>query len=142
MNKDFPFYHEIKVRFRDVDMMRHVNNAVYLTYLEEGRTGFGEWVFKDHPQFGKFSYIVASVSINYRAPALYRDYLRIYLRVKEMRNSSFVFQYEIRKKETDELVADAESVQVMYDYRQGKKYTIPEELREIIRGKAMGGDDS
>jgi len=137
MSAVFPFYYEMKVRFRDVDMMRHVNNAVYLTYLEEGRTGFGEWIFKGRPELRTISYIVASVTINYRAPANYREYLRIYLRVKEMGNSSFIFQYEIRKRDSDELVADAESVQVMYDYRQGKKYPIPDEMRKLFQKKGM-----
>lgn len=133
----FPFNYELKVRFRDVDMMRHVNNAVYLTYLEEGRTAFSEWIFEGRPQFRKIGYIVASVTINYRAPAFYREYLRVYLRVKEMGNTSFVFQYEIRKKDSDELVADAESVQVMYNYREEKKYHIPEEMRRLFQERAM-----
>lgn len=137
MSRGFPYYYELKVRFRDVDMMRHVNNAVYLTYLEEGRTGFAGWIFKGRPELRKIGYIVASVKINYRAPAFYRERLRIYLRVKELGNTSFVFQYEIRKRDTDELVADAESVQVMYDYREEKKYAIPEEMRKLFQEKAM-----
>lgn len=137
MSAGFHFFHEIRVRFRDVDMMRHVNNAVYLTYLEEARTAFGEWVFEDHPELRKIGYIVASVTIHYRAPAFYREYLRVYLKIKEMGNTSFVFQYEIRRRETDELVADAESVQVMYDYKEGKKYPIPDEIRQLYGDKGM-----
>ena len=35
------FEHELEVRFRDCDSMGHVNNAVYLTYLEQAR--FAHW---------------------------------------------------------------------------------------------------
>ena len=43
---DFPFEHELEVRFRDCDPLGHVNNAVYLTYLEAAR--FAWW----HATFG------------------------------------------------------------------------------------------
>jgi YbgC/YbaW family acyl-CoA thioester hydrolase len=35
------FTHQLEVRFRDCDAMGHVNNAVYLTYLEQAR--FAHW---------------------------------------------------------------------------------------------------
>jgi acyl-CoA thioester hydrolase len=118
-------------------MMRHVNNAVYLTYLEEGRTGFWEWLFKGNGNFEKINFIMAKVSINYMAPSFYQDYLRVYLRVKALGDKSFTFQYEIRKRDEDNLVVNAESVQVMYDYKKGESYSIPQKMREIFLEKGQ-----
>ncbi len=37
---EYPVVLEITVRFRDLDAMGHVNNAVYLTYFEEARVEY------------------------------------------------------------------------------------------------------
>ncbi|RMG59765.1 MAG: acyl-CoA thioesterase [Deltaproteobacteria bacterium] len=141
MTVRFPFSTEVRVRFRDVDMMRHVNNAVYLSYLEEARSDFWEFLFGQHEEFRRASFIIARITINYRAPAFFREKLVVSIGVREVGNSSFTFLYEIRKKETGELVADGESVQVMYRYREGKPYPIPEEMRKIFLEKGMVEED-
>ncbi|MBK6404207.1 MAG: thioesterase family protein [Holophagales bacterium] len=37
---EFPCVVGVEVRFRDLDAMGHVNNAVYLTYFEQARLAF------------------------------------------------------------------------------------------------------
>ncbi len=69
MSAPWRFEHELEVRFRDCDPMGHVNNAVYLTYLESARfawwrSAFGPLGLKEH------GFIVARVEIDYRKPAL------------------------------------------------------------------------
>ena len=32
---DFPFHYEIKTRWKDMDAFGHVNNAVFLSYIED-----------------------------------------------------------------------------------------------------------
>jgi acyl-CoA thioesterase FadM len=63
------FEYELEVLFRDCDPMGHVNNAVYLTYLEAARfawwrNAFGAQGLKEH------GFIVARVEIDYRKAAL------------------------------------------------------------------------
>ena len=51
----------IRIRWRDVDSYGHVNNAVYLTYLEEARD---EWV---RDTFGPdMNFVIARIAIDYR----------------------------------------------------------------------------
>ncbi len=133
----FPFSTEIVVRFRDIDMMRHVNNAVYLSYFEEARSDFWEFLFGDIPEFRKASFVIARTEINYRAPAFFRDVLEVLIGVRDLGNSSFTFCYEIRRKDTGELIADGESVQVMFYYRENRSYPIPEKMKEIFLSKGM-----
>ena len=38
--KDFPFHHPLKTRWRDLDAFRHVNNATFLSYIEDARIFF------------------------------------------------------------------------------------------------------
>jgi acyl-CoA thioester hydrolase len=52
----------VRVRWTDLDAFGHVNNAVYLTYLEEGRDRFVDAAFSDSFE----DFVVAHISIDYR----------------------------------------------------------------------------
>ena len=122
------FEYELEVLFRDCDPMGHVNNAVYLTYLEAARfawwrSAFGAQGLKEQ------GFIVARVEIDYRKPALPGDRLLVRLRVEDIGRSSFKVGYEILNARTRELVAEAKSVQVAFDYTQAKSVPISASLR-------------
>ncbi len=122
------FEHELEVRFRDCDPMGHVNNAVYLSYLEAARfswwrRAFGPTGLTDH------GFIVARVEIDYRQPALPGEQLLIRLRVDSLGRSSFTVAYEVLNARTRALVAEARSVQVAFDYAQGKAVPLSQDAR-------------
>jgi len=122
------FEHEVDVRFRDCDPMGHVNNAVFLTYLEMARFAwwrhtFGPDGLRDH------GFIVARVEIDYRKPAYAGDRLIVRMRVDAIGRSSFTVAYEITHARTRELIAEARSVQVAYDYATAKSVPISATLR-------------
>jgi acyl-CoA thioester hydrolase len=60
------FEHPVHVRWRDVDALGHVNHAVFLTYLEEGRDAFYASVLGAEPL-----YVVARIEIDLRAEVRY-----------------------------------------------------------------------
>ncbi|MCE9625123.1 MAG: acyl-CoA thioesterase [Deltaproteobacteria bacterium] len=133
---------KIKVRFADVDMMGHLNNAKYVTYLEEGRVAY----FQKFPELdftvvnteSRDSVIVASLKLDYRSPAYLNETLCVALRTKEIRRSSFTIEYEIREEKSGRLVAAAETVMVYFDYKAQKSLEIPENLRkrfETLEGR-------
>ncbi len=122
------YEHELEVRFRDCDPMGHVNNAVYLTYLESARVAwwreaFGPDGLREH------GVILARIEIDYRRPALPGDRLVVRMRVVRIGRSSFTVAYEIVNVRTREVVADAVSVQVAYDYQQAQSVPLSEQLR-------------
>jgi acyl-CoA thioester hydrolase len=126
------FEHEIEVRFRDCDAMGHVNNAVYLTYLEQAR--FAHWQRLTGTSGIPRSFILARVECDYRAPATAGDRLLVRLRVVAVGESSFTFEYEIVNGRTRATVATARTVQVMYDYATGRPTRIPDDVRARLEG--------
>jgi acyl-CoA thioester hydrolase len=111
--------------------MGHVNNAVYLTYLELAR--FAYWKAADIGRLaGEVSYIMARVEIDFRAPATTGQVLNVGIAVTGFGRTSFSMAYEIRDRE-ERLVATAKSVQVAYDYATGKTVPLPEAIRNRIR---------
>jgi len=78
------FEHEVSVRWRDVDGLGHVNHAVFLTYLEEGRDAFYAQALGRDPH-----YVVARVEIDMRAEVLYADrHLQVRIKVERVGTTS------------------------------------------------------
>jgi acyl-CoA thioester hydrolase len=130
---DYRVEHEIEVRFRDCDPMGHANNAVYLTYLEQGRFHFWRTVMGAQST-SDFRFILARVEIDYRRPATMGERLLVRLRVASIGRSSFAFEYRIVNARTLEVVAEAKSVQVMFDYAAGTSIPIPDDIRAKLDG--------
>ena len=128
----FPVHCPIDVRFRDCDAMGHVNNAVYLTYLEIAR--FAYWKAAEIGRLeGDISYIIARVEIDFRASAEPGDVIDVAISVRAIGRSSFTMEYEIRDQEGRVLVT-ARSVQVAYDYAAKQSVTVPDAIRARISG--------
>jgi acyl-CoA thioester hydrolase len=127
---EFRVHCPVEVRFRDCDLMGHVNNAVYLTYLEIARFAYWKAAGLDHLE-GEISYIMARVEIDFRASATHGDVLDVGLSVTGIGRSSFSMAYEIRDQ-AGRLVSTAKSVQVSYDYIAGESVPVPHAIRKRI----------
>nr|WP_280953685.1 thioesterase family protein [Symbiobacterium terraclitae] len=126
----FRFTFEQQVVFRDIDMLGHVNNAVYATYFETARVEYLHNLTADLETLVTF--ILAEITITYKSPAYLRERLVIGLRVTEIGNSSMVFEGRIVEKETGRLVATSRAVLVHFDYKNQRPVPVPAELRARI----------
>jgi len=133
--RGMPFTVEIPVRFRDIDGMGHVNNAVYFTFMEQARS---EWYRREIgiDRVGELDFILAHADCDFKAPIGYGETVVVTMWVTEVGTSSFRFRYELRSKASGTLFAMGESVQVMYDYGAGKPKPIPSDLRERLAAEA------
>jgi acyl-CoA thioester hydrolase len=130
----------IEVRFRDVDMMGHVNNAVYFTYFEVARTHYWKALGRRH--FGRaMDFVLARAECDFRSPVTLEDDLSCAIRVASFGRRSFVFEYLLRDEKTGRLVAEGRSVQAMYDYERRCVRPLDEKAKEAIRrleGRPIG----
>lgn len=127
----FKFSTQIEVRFRDLDALGHVNNAVYLTYFEIARLHYWKRLFGDEA-FSRYSFVVVRAECNYRSPAHAGELLQVFARVSELKRSSFIFEYEIVEGDTGRIVADGATVQACFDPDVKRARTIPHDLRDSI----------
>jgi acyl-CoA thioester hydrolase len=130
--------HRLSVRFRDCDALGHVNNAVYLTYLEQARFTLwrGQLGFMATPAAGQtrrgVGFILARVECDFKSQARYGDDLEVRLSLEGIGRTSFTYAYEVVDAASGRLVASARSVQVRYDYDGEKPVVIDEELRHTL----------
>jgi acyl-CoA thioester hydrolase len=123
------FFHwtEIRVRFRDLDALNHVNNAVFNTYFEEARVQFIEEIpeFKSSVQTG-FSFVLVHLELDYVKPILFKDTILIGSAVEEFGNSSIQGFQAIYSKQDHELKAVAKTTGVWFDLKKNRPARLPE----------------
>jgi acyl-CoA thioester hydrolase len=112
----------IEIRWRDLDALRHVNNAVYATYLEEARD---EWFVRALGPGGNFwDYVLARVAIDFRRELTQDDEaLVVRTRLVRIGTSSLTFREEIVSL-AGWVAAEAESVVVARDRDSGRSRTL------------------
>ena len=130
---EFRFHLPLEVRYADLDPQWHVNNARYLTFLEQGRMAYlvhlGLW---DGQDFNRLGMIVADLHIAYLAPVTLWQKMRLDLRATRIGTKSLAFEYEIVDGISGEVAARAESVMVAYDYEAHASMRVPEDWRQKI----------
>lgn len=132
---EFPFAMPVQVRFRDIDGMGHVNNAVYFTYIEAARTEYLMEVM-GAKRLEEVDWIVASASLNFRRAVGYGDPLEVRVRPTKVGSTSFTLYYEIWDAKARALVADGETAIVMFDYAKRAKKPIDAALRARLERDA------
>jgi acyl-CoA thioester hydrolase len=104
------------LRWSDMDAYQHVNNVVYLRYLEEARV---DWMFRRAAEagvegFAAFGTVVAKHEIEYRRPLVYRpEPVRVEVWVTDIAAAKFTVAYEVRDDEA--VYATASSVLVPFN---------------------------
>ena len=126
----FRFVTKQEVAFRDLDAFGHVNNAVYLTYLENARVAYMRDVLGVE-SLSNLLVIVASIQIDFRSRASLGEVLEIGSRVTRVGGKSFDLDHEIRGP-GGRLIAEAHTVLVAFDYDQDGPMDIPTEWRDRI----------
>jgi acyl-CoA thioester hydrolase len=126
----FRFVCPQEVMFRDLDVFGHVNNGVYLTYLENARIGYMRDVLGiESPE--DLLVIVAHVNIDFRSRASLGETLDVGARVSRIGTKSFDMDHEVHHPD-GRLVATASTALVTFDYRGDSTMPVPELWRERI----------
>jgi acyl-CoA thioester hydrolase len=130
----YRYVRPVELRFRDLDAVGHVNNVVYLTYMETARIQW--WIdVTGHRDFRNFGMILARTEIDYKAPASWGDRLEVGVRCASMRRSSFVLEFRVAEPDGGRVFAEARKVLVHYDYDAGRSVPLPEALREKLKAQ-------
>jgi acyl-CoA thioester hydrolase len=130
----YRYVRPVELRFRDLDAVGHVNNVVYLTYMETARIQW--WIeVTGHRDFRNFGMILARTEIDYKAPASWGDRLEVGVRCASIRRSSFVLEFRVAEPDGGRVFAEARKVLVHYDYDAGRSVPLPEALREKLKAQ-------
>jgi len=126
--------HSIEVRFRDLDALGHVNNAVLVTLIEQARFYWWQGWLGDRP-FETEGFLIARIEVDYRRPIRLSDEVRVELRCIRIGTTSFDLVYRVFRAQDQAVLAEARTVQVMLDFKTNRPTPIPDETRGWLEGQ-------
>ncbi|MDD9146948.1 acyl-CoA thioesterase [Sporolactobacillus sp. CQH2019] len=130
------FKTHLTVRLNDCDGMRHVNNAVYYTYFEEGTRGIFR-LFTPSLDLNDFQVIVASSHCDYLHQTTYNEKITVYTWIGSIAHSSFNVEHAVSDEE-GRWHARGHVTLVHFDYRQEKSGPLSESMKRILLQHQQG----
>ena len=134
------FVHVERVRFGDLDAMRHLNNVVFLRYFETARISYLRHLMPSHdpahPESEGFGLIFAECHINYRSPVFLDEEVAVGCWVGELRRSSFRVDFDMRVD--GRAAADGSGWLVGFDYAAQRSQPLPDDLRARLQAELTG----
>ena len=123
----------LKVRFYELDAYNHVNNGVYMFYLDHARDEYFEQALAPFPEMRgeAVRYVVARAEIDYLAPALGGDVLDIAGEVSRFGRTSLTFEHSIVRPRDGAEIARARTV-LVWSARDGRPTPLPDLVRRAF----------
>jgi acyl-CoA thioester hydrolase len=119
---------EIRVRYADTDQMQFVYNGKYLEYFEVGRTEMLREIGLPYNVLEKEGYQlpVLEAHIKYHRPAFYDDIIIIKSVLKEFPSLKIHIDYELIRKETNEVIAEGYTIHIFMNQKTKKPVRPPD----------------
>jgi acyl-CoA thioester hydrolase len=127
----FRFRHQVRVQFRDCDLLGHVNNAVYFTYMEEARLAYWRELTGDFPHDRLPGLILARAECDYIRPIRPGERIDVWMGTTKIGRTSVAIDCEM-VDERGNAVAKGKTVVVAYDYPSSKPVPVPDWARARI----------
>lgn len=126
----------IAIRWRDMDAYGHVNNATYLTYLEECRDAWVHRVLGDVSN--AWDFVLARIAVDYRSELRQDDgEVIVRCRIAGVGRSSIRTHEEVVKSDGT-VSAEAESVIVPRDPDLDRSRPLTDEERRLLKAELAG----
>jgi acyl-CoA thioester hydrolase len=138
--RTYPVSYEHRIEFREIDMLRHVNNVRYADWAESIRARYFHEVFGIEFTTGE-SVIIARHDMHYDAQVCYRDRVLIGGTIARWGTKSFDFLTGVWSLTDARLVFHSTAVLVAYDYRAHTSIPIPAAWRERAAAVENSFDD-
>ena len=125
---------EIRVRYADTDQMQFVYNGKYLEYFEVGRTEMLREIGLPYDVIEKKGFLlpVLEAYVKYKRPAYYDDILVIKSFLKEIPDLKLCIDYEILRKNTNDLIAQGFTIHAFVNKQDKKVLKLPEFFSKVI----------
>jgi acyl-CoA thioester hydrolase len=121
----------IEIRWRDLDGFGHVNNAVFLTYVEECRDEFLQRYLHDPAEQGE--YMLVRVAIDYRSQiTMDDDFVEAEVGITRVGRTSVTLGERIYAGPERRLAAEVEAVVVRYDWETGSARPLDPEVAATL----------
>ncbi|MFC1527623.1 acyl-CoA thioesterase [Candidatus Neomarinimicrobiota bacterium] len=130
---DFDFWTTIYTLWGDMDGLRHINHASYLTYMETARLDLYGQIGHDLARWDQVeSSILASMEVNYIGQAVHPSIFEIGQRIARIGTKSYDVLTAIFRKGEEKQILQANFILVSINYNTGKTIPVPDEFKKYL----------
>lgn len=127
------------IRYNDQDTLGHVNNAVYSTFFEAGRTDFIKPMLNEIAnETTTLDFVLARITIDFIEELGYPGSVEIGTRVLRLGTKSMTFSNGVFKDSTNVCAATCEAVLVFFDTAKRHSVVPPARLRAMLEASMLG----
>ncbi len=128
----FLFTTQIAVRISDLNYGNHVGNEIFLTYMHEARMQFFKHYGYSEMNLAGTSVIMGDTAIVFKKECYHGDTLQIDITPADFGVRSFDLYYRFFRLNDNELVCEAKTGMVCYNYETHKTMDIPDAFRSLF----------
>lgn len=122
----------VQMRFNDIDVLGHVNNSVYFTYYDLGKSAYFTAVRKGEIDWMRPDLVIANVNCNFYAPMFFGEPVSVVTRVDSIREKSFKILQRLVNVVTKEVKSECVTVMVAYNAQEQTSVRLPEKWVKSI----------
>jgi len=126
---------EIQIRFNDLDIVKHVNNAIYQEYFDIAKTQLFNHIFGDTIDWKTKGLVLAHIEIDYHSPTYFSDEIIVESSITKIGTKSFDLTQIIRTKNSkgeEGIKCIGKSIMVAYHYQEAYSFPLPLEWINLI----------
>lgn len=131
---EFPFKlrTEVQIRFTDIDMLGHLNNAVYTQMMDIGKVAYFTAINGAPIEWGSVNLVVANINVNYLRQTTLYEPLEVVTRCHRIGTKSLVLHQQVVNSATGEVKADGYATMVSIDLKTKVTTPITDDWRQKI----------
>ena len=122
----------IQLRFNDFDALGHVNNSVYFSFYDLGKTSYFSEVIPNMSLDKKVGVVIANIQVNFILPVYPEEHVAVQTAVVEIGNKSFKLFQQLIDTDTNEVKCICQTVMVGFDATTKTTKTISDEWKKAI----------
>jgi acyl-CoA thioester hydrolase len=131
-NITFKHITPIQLRFNDFDALGHVNNSVYLSFFDLGKTSYFMQVLPDVQLNREVGIVIADIHVSFLLPVYPGENVAVETAVFEVGNKSFKLYQQLIDLDTNEVKCICKTVMVCFDAKTKSTRQILPEWRKAI----------
>lgn len=122
----------IQLRFNDVDTFGHVNNTVYFSFYDLGKTTYFDGLKRKNPTLESIDIVIVNLQADFLSPIFPVEQVAVQTAVIELGNKSFKMLQQVINTETNEIKCICKTVLVGFDKNTNTAKPIPAEWKQAI----------
>ena len=130
----------IQLRFNDFDALGHVNNSVYFSFYDLGKTDYFRNVIPEMTTDQHVGVVIANIQVNFLLPVYPQENVAVQTTVTEIGHKSFKLLQQLIDLDTNEVKCICHTVMVGFDAQAKTTRPISDDWRKAINEYEGRGD--